>query len=372
MNFDLSDDQRLLEETVDKFLATECPMTRVRELFDSDEGYDDAVWRGLGEMGVLGLHLPEEVGGAGLELLELCVVSEAMGRHATPGPFFEHALAAMAIDLGGSDAQRERWLPRLSTGELRATFAISEGRGEERGEESGEGGADGAWRPEQWTLGDGPVLSGEKQFVPHARGADLFVVGLAGGRFGLVEAGATGLATERVEGLDRTRRIDSVTFDNTPFDPLPGGPEVANRVLDAGLVLLAADAYGGGMACVDASVEYAKTREQFGVKIGSFQALKHQLADMAVEIHPTRGLVWYAAHAFDHLPEEASAAAANAKAHVTDRFVDVARRTVEAHGGIGYTWECDVQFWFKRSLFDWAMLGDPNLHRRRTADLLGW
>ena len=126
------------------------------------------------------------------------------------------------------------------------------------------------------------------------------------------------------------------------------------------------------MACVAASVEYAKTREQFGVKIGTFQALKHQLADMAVEIHPTRGLIWYAAHAFDHLPDEAAAAAANAKAHMTDRFVDIARRTVEAHGGIGYTWECDVQFWFKRSLFDWAMLGDPNLHRRRTADLLGW
>ena len=126
------------------------------------------------------------------------------------------------------------------------------------------------------------------------------------------------------------------------------------------------------MACVDASVEYAKTREQFGVKIGTFQALKHQLADMAVEAHPTQGLVWYAAHAFDHLPDEAAAAAANAKAHVTDRFVDIARRTVEAHGGIGYTWECDVQFWFKRSLFDWALLGDPNLHRRRTADLLDW
>ncbi|MAG34267.1 MAG: acyl-CoA dehydrogenase [Deltaproteobacteria bacterium] len=368
MNFDLSDEQLLLEETVDKFLGTECPMTRVRELFDGDEGYDEAVWRGLGEMGVLGLHLPEDVGGAGLELLELSVVAEAIGRHATPGPFLEHALAAMAIDLGGSDAQRERWLPQLATGELRATFAIAEGPAEG----AAAGGAEGSWRPEQWQIGDGAVVSGEKRFVPHARGADLFVVGLRGGGFGLVESAASGLATERVEGLDRTRRLDSVRFDETPCDPLPRGAEVANRVLDAGLVLLAADAHGGGMACVDASVEYAKTREQFGVKIGSFQALKHQLADMAVEIHPTRGLVWYAAHAFDHLPDEAPAAAANAKAHLTDRFVDVARRTVEAHGGIGYTWECDVQFWFKRSLFDWAMLGDPSLHRRRIADLLGW
>ena len=364
MNFDLSDDQRLLEETIDKFLSTESPMPRVRELFDGEEGYDEAVWQGLGEMGVLGLHLPEDAGGAGLEMLDLALVAEVMGRHATPGPFFEHALAAMAIDLGGSDAQRRQWLPRLASGEARASLALAEGVGEGEGQ--------GEWLPEAWLLGADSVLDGEKRFVPHAAGADLLVVGLAGGGLGLVEAGAPGLRTERVEGLDRTRRVDSVLFEKTPCEPLPRGAEVASRVLDAGLVLLAADAYGGGMACVDASVEYAKTREQFGVKIGSFQALKHQLADMAVEIHPARGLVWYAAHAFDHLPEEASAAAANAKAHLTDRFVEIARRTVEAHGGIGYTWECDVQFWFKRSLFDWAMLGDPGLHRRRVADLLGW
>lgn len=361
MNFDLSDDQRLLEETVDKLLATECPMTRVRELFDGEDGCDEAVWRALGEMGVLGLHLPEDVGGAGLELLDLATVAETMGRRAIPGPFFEHALAAMAIDRGGNDAQREHWLPRLATGEARATFAVAEQSA------SGE-----CWLPEEWQLGEGGRLTGEKRFVPYAGGADVIVVGLRGGGLGLVEAGAAGLATERLEGLDRTRRLDHVRFEATPFDPLPRGADVAPQVLDAGLVLLAADAHGGGMACVDAAVEYAKSREQFGVKIGSFQALKHQLADMAVEIHPTRGLFWYAAHAFDHLPDESRAAAANAKAHLTDRFVDVARRTVEAHGGIGYTWECDVQFWLKRSLFDWAMLGDPNLHRRRTADLLGW
>ena len=114
MNFDLSDEQRLLEETVDKFLATECGMPRVRELFDGESGFDEAVWRGLGEMGVLGLPLPEDVGGAGLELLELAVVAEVMGRRATPGPFSEHVLAAMAIDRAGTDDQRQRWLPGLA------------------------------------------------------------------------------------------------------------------------------------------------------------------------------------------------------------------------------------------------------------------
>lgn len=360
MNFDLSDEQRLLEEAVDKFLATECPMPRVRELFDAAESHDEALWRGLGEIGVLGLQLPEDVGGAGLELLDLVVVAEVMGRRATPGAFFEHVLAALAIDRGGSAAQRERWLPGLASGALRASVAFAEQ------------GADESWRPEQWQLDDGGGLGGAKRFVPHAAGADLFVVGLRGGRLGVVEAGAAGLRVERLEGLDRTRRLYALRFSGAPCELLPRGSEVVGPLLDAGLVLLAADAHGGGMACVSAAVEYAKTREQFGVKIGSFQALKHQLADMAVEIHPTRGLVWYAAHAWDHLPEEAPAAAANAKAHLADRFVDVARRTVEAHGGIGYTWECDVQFWLKRSLFDWAMLGNPALHRRRAADLLGW
>lgn len=361
MNFDLSDEQRLLEETVDNFLARECPMTRVRELFDGDTGYDETLWRGLAEMSVLGLHLPEDVGGAGLELLDLAVVAETMGRRATPGPFFEHALAAMAIDRAGSDDQRKTWLPRLASGDARATFAIAESAGPREG-----------WRPEDWQLEAARELSGEKRFVPHAKGADLIVVGLQGGGLGLVESAAPGLEIQRLDGLDRTRRLDVIRFDATPCEPLPHGERVSAQVIDAGLVLLAADAHGGGMACLEASVEYAKTREQFGVKIGSFQALKHQLADMAVEIHPTRGLVWYAAHAFDHLPREAPAAAANAKAHLADRFVDVARSSVEAHGGIGYTWDCDLQFWLKRSLFDWSILGDPSLHRRRSADLLGW
>jgi alkylation response protein AidB-like acyl-CoA dehydrogenase len=143
-------------------------------------------------------------------------------------------------------------------------------------------------------------------------------------------------------------------------------------VRDAALVLLAADAFGGASRLVEASVEYARTREQFGVVIGQFQALKHQLADMALEVEPARGLYWYAAHAFDHVPEEAERSAALAKAHVTDVFMQVARDAVEAHGGLGFTWECDVQIWFKRAMFDRAFLGSPSLHRERAATLAGW
>ena len=360
MNFDLTDEQLALEKTVDRYLDTEFPATRVREIFDGDVGLDEKLWLGLGEMGVLGLHLPEAVGGSGAEILDVAVVAEVLGRHAAPGPFSEHVLASLAIDLGGSEEQRERWLPKLASGEARATIALSETST-----------GDGRWLPEAWRIVATSSLDGCKYSVPYASGADVIVVGVAGGGLVLVTPGAS-VEIQRLEALDRTRRLDRVHFDATPFDPLPNGAEVTARVVDAGLVLLAADAYGGAVACLEAAVDYAKMREQFGALIGSFQALQHQLADMALEIYPCRGLVWFAAFAWDHLPKEASVAASNAKAHLTDRYLDVARKTVEAHGGVGYTWECFVQVWLKRAYLDWVLLGDPGQHRRRTAALLNW
>jgi alkylation response protein AidB-like acyl-CoA dehydrogenase len=142
---------------------------------------------------------------------------------------------------------------------------------------------------------------------------------------------------------------------------------------DAALVLLAADAFGAAHRLIRMTVDYCKTRQQFGQPIAQFQALKHQLANMAVEVDPTRGLWWYAAHAFDHeSPERAARAAALAKSHVTDRAMQAARDAVECHGGIGFTWECDVQLWFKRILFDRQWLGTPEQHRERIAQLNGW
>jgi alkylation response protein AidB-like acyl-CoA dehydrogenase len=181
---------------------------------------------------------------------------------------------------------------------------------------------------------------------------------------------AAGVEVEPIDSADRTRRSFEVRFDGAVAEVLE---EAAfTRVRDAGLVLLAADAFGGAWQLVEFAVEYAKTREQFGQKIGEFQAVKHQLADMAVEIEPARSLYWYAAHAFDHIPEEAEQVAATAKAHLTDRYAQVARDTVEIYGGIGLTWECEVHMWLKRALFDRAYLGTPDVHRERTAQLAGW
>jgi alkylation response protein AidB-like acyl-CoA dehydrogenase len=358
MDFGLSDEQRLLQDTIEKFLEKENDPTRLRARFDAEEAFDASLWRGLAELGLAGLLIPEAHGGAGLALLDAALAAETLGRSAAPGPFLGHTLAALALAVGGSPEQQRRWLPRLATGDAVATVAFAE--------------AGGGWQPEEWRLAAGERLSGAKEHVPNAARADLLVVGTAGGRLALVERAGGGLAIEPFPGVDRTRRLDAVRFEGAQAEELPGGAPTALRVRDAGLVLLAADAFGGASRLVEMSVAYAKTREQFGVPIGHFQALKHQLANMALEVEPGRALYWYAAHAFDHVPDDAPRSAAIAKAHLADRFLQVARDAVEAHGGIGYTWECDVQIWFKRALFDRAFLGSPAVHRERAAKLAAW
>jgi alkylation response protein AidB-like acyl-CoA dehydrogenase len=358
VDFGLSEEQDLLQATVRQFLERECPPTRLREIFESETGEAPNLWKGLVELGLTGLAVPEAQGGAELGLLELALVCEELGYGAAPGPFLGHSLATLAIAAGGSPAQRERWLPRLAGGESVGTVAFAE-----------EGSR---WDPTDWSLPAGDALRGTKTYVPGAAEADLFVVGLAGGNLAVVERVSPGVEVRPIEAVDRTRRVGEVDFDGAPAELLEAGAAAAPGLRDAALVLLAADAFGGASRCLEMAVDYAKTREQFGVTIGHFQALKHQLADLALEIEPSRALWWYAAHAQDAALDGAERAAAVAKAHLTDGFMQVARDTVEAHGGIGFTWECDVQIWFKRAMFDRAFLGSPAVHRERAAQLAGW
>jgi alkylation response protein AidB-like acyl-CoA dehydrogenase len=355
MDFALSEEQELLQSTVHGFVAKECPPQTVRAIFDGERQAVPALWKGLAEIGIAGLVVPEAHGGAGLELLELALVAEELGRGAVPVPFLGHALASLALARGGSTAQQAKWLPRLASGEARATVALAEDGGR--------------WLPESWrvALANGRVR-GTKQLVPEAERAALFVVGCRGGALALVEAGA-GVRVSPEPTLDRGRPLAALAFDGAPAEPLDADAE---RIVDAGSVLLAADAFGAAHQLVRMTAAYVSTRQQFGQPLAQFQAVKHQLANMALEVDPTRGLWWYAAHAFDHAPAEAPRAAALAKAHITERAQQVARDAVEAHGGIGFTWECDVQLWFKRILFDRLWLGAPELHRERFAVLEGW
>ena len=356
MDFSLSEEQELLQETVRGFVAKECPPQKVRAIFDGDRQEGLALWKGLAEMGIAGLVVPEAHGGAGLELLELALVSEELGRGVAPVPFLGHALATLALARGGSADQRAKWLPRLAAGDARATVALAE---------------DGSrWLPGQWSVErSGDRIRGKKTLVPEAEGAELFVVGCRRGELALVEAGA-GVRVVPEPTLDRGRPLATLDLDGAPGEVLAGGG--AERLIDAASVLLAADAFGAAHQLVRMTAAYVGARRQFGQPLAQFQAVKHQLANMALDVDPTRGLWWYAAHAFDHAPAEAPRAAALAKAHITDRAQQVARDAVEAHGGIGFTWECDVHLWFKRIMLDRLWLGAPELHRERFAALEGW
>ncbi len=359
MNFGLTEEQELLQETVRGFVSNECPATRLREIFDAGTGSDSTLWQGIVEMGLTGLVVPEEYGGAGMEVLDLALVAEVMGEGAVPVPLLGHSLACIALLYGGSDAQKRQWLPRLVSGEVVGGFA---------GAEPGS-----CWEPSDWSVEEkDSSLTGIKVCVPQADLADIIIVGCSGGHLALVERGADAVRIEDMDGIDRGRPIYQVGFDGAPCERLVNGQEASGRVRDAALVMLAADSFGVASKLVRLCVEYAKTREQFGRSIACFQSVKHQLARLATDIDPTRALYWYAAHSFDHLPADRERAAALANAHITDRAMLAAREAVELHGGVGFTWECDVQIWFKRAMFNRAFFGTPERLRERVATLGGW
>ena len=362
MDFGLSQDQLLLKETIRRFLDERCPTTLVRKVMESPSGHDPELWAGLVELGVPGLYVPAEHGGAGLELLDLALAAEELGYNATPGPFLASVLAAIAIAEGGSDAQRSRRLPALADGSRIGSFALGEDNDE--------------WAPDRLaTRAAGGKLTGTKPLVPYGALADVIAVAAvdeSGPGLWLVERGAPGLTVTELQGVDATRRLARLELAGTPGDRLPGGAAAVGRARDAACVLIAADAYGGCRRMLDMTVTYAKQREQFGQPIAAFQAVKHQLANLACDLEPSLSLLWYAAHAFDRIPAESERHAALAKSHLTDVYDRFARETTELHGGIGFTWEYDLQLWFKRAIYDRSLFGDATLHRARAADLAGW
>jgi alkylation response protein AidB-like acyl-CoA dehydrogenase len=362
MNFGLSEDQILLKNTIKRFLEEQCPTSRVRTIMESDHGHDGALWQGLVDLGITGLLVPAAYGGSGLELLDLALAAEELGHAATPGPFLGSAMATVALVEGADAAQRERWLPRIAAGEALLTVAFGE--------------ADSEWDPKRYsTRASKGQVTGSKPFVPYAAAAEAIVVAAvdeSGPGLWVVERGAPGVAITPLKVVDLTRRLDGVRFTNTPAIKLGGSPAALQRSIDAGCILIAADAYGGSRRCLDMTAQYAMQREQFGQVIGAFQAVKHQIANMAAEIEPSLSLYWYAAHAFDHIRDKSERHAALAKAHLADLYDRVTRDSTELHGGIGFTWEFDLHLWFRRAVFDRSFLGEAAAHRARAADLAGW
>jgi alkylation response protein AidB-like acyl-CoA dehydrogenase len=377
MDFGLSEEQEMLQQSAREFLSRECPPTFVREMYKDQEGFARELHRKMAEQGWTGLLIPEAQGGLGLKMLDMAVLLEEMGRAVVPGPFlFSSVLFALGVTLGGSTAQKKLWLPRLVSGEAIGTLAFLEA--DDRLDAAGV-------MLKAKKSRDGYVLSGAKMFVPFAAVADVLLVaartsgrGEAGVSLILVDRESPGITLSPLNIFDQTRRVYEVEFKNVvaPKTALVGeegeGWKILARLLDAACVALAADSLGGAQKALEMAVEYTKVRTQFNRPIASFQALKHMAAEVVSEIEPARALVWYAAHAFDARPREASRAAALVKARLSDVYARSTNRAVQMHGGIGFTWEHDMHFWFKRAKWNEFAFGDATYHRERLAQLEGF
>jgi alkylation response protein AidB-like acyl-CoA dehydrogenase len=354
-----------LREAVRDLIEGSGGIAAARQRLSKEPGYDQDAWRLLGtEMGLAGLGLPEDRGGAGGGLAELTVVAEELGRTLLPVPFFSSTVLAGQI-LARCPDTGPGVLARLSAGGELAAFAGTD--------------PDGCWRPDRLPVqanADGR-LTGQAGFVLDGAAAAHLVVAArtpAGCDLFLVDGDAEGVQRRALETLDPTRAQASVTLQNTPGTPLTTGGAGAAAVtagLDVALVVLAAEQVGGAAACLDLAVEYAKLRQQFSRPIGSFQAIKHKLADLLLLVEMGRSAV-DRAMAAEHDPARLAEAAAVAKIWCSDAYTTVATENVQIHGGIGFTWEHDAHLYFRRARADEQLLGDATFHRERLAALLGW
>jgi alkylation response protein AidB-like acyl-CoA dehydrogenase len=336
MDFGLSSEQEMLGEAVRRCLAETCPLDHVRFCVDAGSAVSDRVMAALHEIGLTGLMVPEAHGGLGMTMLDAAVVAEQLGRAVAPVPFLGRSvLAPLALMLAGSPAQQADWLPRIASGAARFGVAIA-GIVEER---------DGA----SVRIEDGG-LTGTALFALDFEGADHFIVADASGRLHLLAAATTGVEPIALQTIDATRSVGELRLTGAAAEPL---------------------ADDGGLAMIEQAVAYAAEREQFGRVIGSFQAVKHMCAEMAARHEPCRALVWYAAHAFDVLPDEAALTACFAKSHTGEVHRFVARTATEVHGGMGFTDLLGLHFWFKRIGFDRQLLGGPERVRAEAAQLQG-
>ena len=361
MEFGLSDEQKMLADSLTGYLKTRCSLDAVRKIAATGTGLDEGLWNGLVEQGIAGLMVGEQHGGLGLTMLDAAVAAEALGYGAAPVAFAGSlVMAPLALRLSASAAQQDEWLPRIAVGEARVGMAFA-GWGGQTGRAS-------------VTL-DGDKLSGAVGGAVDAGGATHVIVVLPDGRMVLSGARGGGVTATVRKSLDMTRPVADLAFDKAKVILLDAANDpraAALRVLDAGRVMLAADTLGAGQCMIDKAVAYAKERVQFGRTIGSFQGVKHTLADLVTDFEPCRSLVWYAAHAQDAVPDDARLTALQAKAHLGDVGRDVARLTTEVHGGMGFTDLLGLHYWFKRIAFDRQMLGGPERCREEAAVVQGW
>jgi len=362
MYFDLTDEQQAIKSTAHDFLAARYKSERIRELAESEHGFERSDWDEMAELGWTGLALPEEWGGQGLGIVELAVLFEEMGYALAPSPLFSNTVAGLALSLCGSDDQRERFLRPLAEGKLRGTPALWD---------AGSPATVGGFEMEARPNADGIVLDGEKVLVMDAAAADFLMVATADGSRHLVEREAAGVTVTPATSIDLTRRLYAVRFDGVKVaakDTMPGSAADYFPVFFRLCVALAAESTGIAQRTMEMAVEYAKDRQQFGRPIGSYQAVSHRCAQMLLETENSRSAVYGAAWAADAEPESLPLAASMAKAYASDAGWRVPDASIQVHGGIGFTWEHDLHFFLKRGKANAAMFGDSKWHRDRVAD----
>lgn len=345
MEFALSEDQRMLQDSISGFLKDNASLDTIRKIADGDADAKATLAAGLSEMGIMGLHVPEAAGGSGLGLLEACLVQEALGYAVTPSGFLAATVAVHVLPNA-----REAYAEGVATGDM--VFGLSLTELSSRRDLAG------------LTLKDGHV-SGKTLLAMVPDSATHVLTADTDGGLHVVDTwSATAIRT-----IDRTRTFQELGFDHAKCE---ASMAQADGALEAARLLIAADTLGAAQAMLDKAVEYAKERKQFGRVIGSFQAVKHMCADMASELEPGRSLVWYAAYAFDEIPGEATLMASHAKSYLSEVGRFVARTATEVHGGMGFTDLLGLHFWFKRIGLDRQLLGSPERVRDEAAALQGW
>ena len=368
MLFGLTETQQTLKNTVRKFLAAECPMAEVRRLMETETAFDAGLWSKMAEQGWTGIIFPEAHGGFGMGMVELAAALEEMGRALLPGPYLSTITAGAVLEHAGGGAHQQEHLSAICHGEAKATLALLE--------ESA------SWSPDAVNLrattsGSGYLLDGQKLFVSDAAVAD-FVICTArlDGELALLLVPKGGFRATLMPALDLTRKMYEVNF---PSATIPAANllcrgerarQALERALDIATVALASEMVGGMQKLLDITVEYAKTRKQFGKPIGSFQAVQQQCADMLLLTESSRSAAYYAAFALQEGIPEAQAAVSTAKAYASDAYREVGNRAIQVHGGMGFTWENDCHLYYRRAKASEIAFGDALHHRDRIARLV--
>jgi alkylation response protein AidB-like acyl-CoA dehydrogenase len=330
MDFDFSDEQYMLRDTVRHLLQKECTAADVRRMWEDEKGRSPARWKKLGELGVLSLTLPEDSGGQGMDEIDMVLVLEETGRAILPEPLLEHAaVGGPLLARAGTDAQKAQWLPKLATGEAVVTVGL-------------------AGQPYVQDA-DAELVILEQEGELHAATQDR-------------------LTLTPMPSMDRARRLFAVTAELDDATRMSSADGHAGWALDHAAAATAAQLVGIAGAMVDMTVAYAKEREQFGRKIGSFQAIQHKLAETYLLVESAKAAVYYAAYVLAKDLPDASIHVSVAKAYASDAERRASYESLQIHGGIGFTWEHDLHLWLKRGRALEAQYGDADWHRRRIAD----